>query len=169
MTQKEFSETVSQHAASLKPHARNFTRDDDDANDLLQETLLKATSFASKFEDGKNLRGWLFVIMKNTFLNNYKKSLKTRNLTVQDDEISSANLYQSAAQNDAIVSFALHDINTALALLPRTYAVPFIRYFEGYKYNEIVNQLNLPLGTVKTYIHEARTLLKKHLKQYKVQ
>jgi len=107
--------------------------------------------------------------MKNTFLNNYKKSLKTRNLTVQDDEISSANLYQSAAQNDAIVSFALHDINTALALLPRKYAVPFIRYFEGYKYNEIADQLNLPLGTVKTYIHEARTLLKKHLKQYKVQ
>ncbi|QDW25105.1 RNA polymerase sigma factor [Pedobacter sp. KBS0701] len=167
MTQKEFSKTIGQHAASLRSHALNFTRDTDDANDLLQETLLKATRFVSKFEKGTNLKGWLFVIMKNTFLNTYKKNLKIRDRTVQEDEISSAHLYQSATQNGAVSSFAMQDINTALSLLPNKYALPFVKYFEGYKYHEIAEEMDLPLGTVKTYIHEARILLKKYLKQYK--
>jgi RNA polymerase sigma-70 factor (ECF subfamily) len=166
MTQKEFSETISLHTPSLRSHALNFTRDTEDANDLLQETLLKATRFVSKFEDGTNIKGWLFVIMKNTFINNYKKSLKTRDLTVQEEEITSANLHYSASTNSSVGSFILQDINLALAMLPEKYSVPFIRYFEGYKYHEIAEELQLPLGTVKTYIHEARILLKKYLKQY---
>ncbi len=167
MTQKEFSETISFHASSLRSHALNFTRDPEDANDLLQETLLKATRFVSKFEDGTNIKGWLFVIMKNTFINNYKKTLKTRDRTVQEEEITSANLYHSATTNGSEGSFAMQDINLALAMLPEKYSVPFIRYFEGYKYHEIADDMQLPLGTVKTYIHEARILLKKYLKQYR--
>jgi len=60
----------------------------------------------------------------------------------------------------------MQDINKALLLLPEKYSVPFIRYFEGYKYHEIADEMQLPLGTVNTYIYEARVLLKKHLKQY---
>ncbi|KLT66661.1 RNA polymerase sigma factor [Pedobacter sp. BMA] len=166
MTQQEFSETISLHAPSLRSHALNFTKNSEDANDLMQETLLKATRFASKFEDGTNMKGWLFVIMKNTFINNYKKNQKTRDNTVQEDEITSANLHYSATTNDSVGSFAMQDINVALAQLPQKYAVPFIRYFEGYKYHEIADEMKIPLGTVKTYIHEARILLKKNLKQY---
>ena len=167
MTQKEFSETISLHAPSLRSHALNFTKNPEDANDLMQETLLKATRFASRFEDGTNMKGWLFVIMKNTFINNYKKNQKTRDNTVQEDEITSANLRYSATTNDSVGSFAMQDIKLALAQLPQKYAVPFIRYFEGYKYHEIAAELVIPLGTVKTYIHEARILLKKYLRQYK--
>ncbi|TCD26555.1 RNA polymerase sigma factor [Pedobacter psychrodurus] len=166
MTQKEFSETINFHASSLRLHALNFTRDTEDANDLLQDTLLKATRFFSKFEDGTNIKGWLFVIMKNTFINSYRKNLKTRDLTVQEEEITSANLYFSATTNASEGNFALQDINRALALLPEKYSAPFIRYFEGYKYHEIAEEMQLPLGTVKTYIHEARILLKRYLKQY---
>jgi len=166
MTQKEFSKTIGIYASSLRSHALNFTHDPDDANDLMQETLLKATRFFSKFEDGTNLKGWLFVIMKNTFINNYRKNQKTRNLTVQDDEVSAANLHYSATSNGSVGSFAMQDINKALNLIPKKYAAPFVRYFEGYKYHEIADEMQLPLGTVKTYIHEARTLLKRHLKQY---
>ncbi|WP_316797774.1 RNA polymerase sigma factor [Pedobacter frigidisoli] len=164
MTQQEFSETISLHAPSLRSHALNFTKNSEDANDLMQETLLKATRFASKFEGGTNMKGWLFVIMKNTFINNYKKNQKTRDTTVQEDEITSANLHYSATSNDSVGSFAMQDINVALAQLPQKYAVPFIRYFEGYKYHEIADEMKIPLGTVKTYIHEARILLKKNLK-----
>lgn len=166
MTKKEFSETITIHAASLRSQALNFTRDPEDANDLLQETLLKATRFFSKFEDGTNVKGWLFVIMRNTFINNYRKNQKTRDLTIQEEEITSANLHYSATSNSSSGSFAMQDINKALALIPKKYATPFVRYFEGYKYHEIAAEMGLPLGTVKTYIHEARLLLKKHLKQY---
>jgi len=63
-------------------------------------------------------------------------------------------------------NFALQDINRALALLPKKYSAPFIRYFEGYRYHEVADEMLIPLGTVKPYIHEARILLKKYLKQY---
>lgn len=167
MTQQEFTQSISLHAPSLRSHALNFTKDPEDANDLLQETLLKATRFVSKFEDGTNLKGWLFVIMKNTFLNNYKKNQKTRDRIVQEDEVTSANLFYSATSNGSVGNFALQDINLALSKLPERYSVPFIRYFEGYKYHEIADEMNIPLGTVKTYIHEARIHLKKYLKQYR--
>ena len=167
MTQKEFSETIGMHASSLKSHALNFTKDPEDANDLMQETLLKATRFVSKFEDGTNIKGWLFVIMRNTFINNYKKNLKTRDRTVQEEDITSAHLHYSASTNGSVGSFAMQDISRALSMLPKKYSVPFIRYFEGYKYHEIAEEMQLPLGTVKTYIHEARIQLKKYLKQYK--
>ncbi|MGM9479451.1 RNA polymerase sigma factor [Pedobacter sp. GSP4] len=168
MTQKEFSKIIDLHASSLRSHALNFTKDYDDANDLLQETFLKATRFVSKFKDGTNMKGWLFVIMKNTFINNYKRTLKARERTVQEEEITSANLFYSATTNGSVGSFALQDINLALAMLPQKYAIPFIRYFEGYKYHEIADELQLPLGTVKTYIYEARIQLKKYLKQYEL-
>lgn len=166
MTQQEFTQSISLHAASLRLHALNFTKDPEDANDLLQETLLKATRFVSKFEDGTNLKGWLFVIMKNTFINNYKKNQKTRERIVQEEEVTSANLYYSATSNGSVGSFALQDINLALSKLPKRYSIPFIRYFEGYKYHEIADEMHIPLGTVKTYIHEARIHLKKYLRQY---
>lgn len=166
MTNKEFSDSINIHTSSLRSHALNFTRDPEDANDLLQETLLKATRFFSKFEDGTNIKGWLFVIMKNTFINNYRKGQKSRERTVQEAEITSANLHYSATTNGSVGSFAMQDIKKALGSLPEKYSVPFIRYFEGYKYHEIADELQIPLGTVKTYIHEARVLLKKQLKQY---
>lgn len=166
MTQNEFSEIISLYADSLHSHALNFTRDQDDANDLLQDTLLKATRFISNFEEGTNIKGWLFVIMKNTFINNYNRSLKRRDKTIQEEEISSANLHHSATSNGAESSFAIQDIQKALKQLPDNYSVPFIRYFEGYKYQEIADELNVPIGTVKTHIHQARIYLKKYLKQY---
>ncbi|UKT64774.1 RNA polymerase sigma factor [Pedobacter mucosus] len=166
MTQAEFSEIINLHAESLHSHALHFTKDFDDANDLLQDTLLKATRFISKFEDGTNIKGWLFVIMKNTYINSYNKNLKRRDNTIQEDEISSANLHHSASSNAAVSSFAMQDIQIALKQLPESYAIPFIRYFEGYKYQEIADELCLPIGTVKTHIHQARMQLKKYLKQY---
>lgn len=166
MTQTEFSNCVSLHARSLRSHALNFTKDPDDANDLLQDTLLKATRFAESFNQGTNIRGWLFVIMKNTFINNYHKTQKSRLRLVQEDEISSANLANSASVNEALSNFAVSDIKTALSNLPEMYVIPFIKYFEGYRYEEIAQELNIPIGTVKTHIHQARILLKKRLKRY---
>ncbi|KQM78496.1 hypothetical protein ASE74_13410 [Pedobacter sp. Leaf216] len=134
MTQYEFSNSINLHAGALRSHALKFTNDIDDANDLLQDTLVKATRFASKFDQGTNIKGWLFVIMRNTFINSYRKQQRHRERVLQVEEISSEQLCTSATTNHAENKFALEDIKNALKKLPTTYSVPFIKYFEGYKY-----------------------------------
>jgi len=166
MTENEFSISVKTHAKSLISHALKFTKDLDDANDLVQDTLVKATRFAYRCDYQTNTKVWLFVIMRNTFINNYHKNVRHRSRVVREDEVSAGQMTYSAAANGAETSFAMDDIKKALNSLPQIYSVPFIRYFEGYKYQEIADELNLPLGTVKTYIHHARLRLKKLLKQY---
>jgi RNA polymerase sigma factor (sigma-70 family) len=166
MTQAEFAHSVNLFSGTLRLHALNFTKDPNDADDLLQDTLIKATRFANDFNQGTNIKGWLFVIMRNTFINSYRKGQRHRDRIVQVEEISPANLSQSAASNHAESKFAMEDIKNALNRLPSAYSMAFIRYFEGYRYHEIAQELSIPLGTVKTHIHQARSLLKKQLRQY---
>ncbi|MDN3588384.1 RNA polymerase sigma factor [Pedobacter aquatilis] len=166
MTTLEFNHIINAHAVSLRLHALKFTNDVEDANDLVQDTLLKAIRFYNNFQEGTNIKGWLFVIMRNTFINNYRRISKTRTLITQTDEISSSSLMHSSTKNDAVGKFVVGDINKALASLPEAYHTPFIKYFEGYKYHEIADMLQIPLGTVKTRIFVAREMLKKYLKTY---
>lgn len=166
MTQLEFNQLVNTHSLSLRAHALNFTKDIEDANDLVQDTMLKAIRFYKNFKEGTNFKGWLFVIMKNTFINNYRKTVKEKNLVTQEENISSGNLMYSAERNNCMGKLVIDDIQKALANVPEVYSMPFIRYFEGYKYHEIAESLDIPLGTVKTRIHVAREMLKKYLKTY---
>jgi len=167
MNQKEFSQTADQHSSSLHSHALRFTRDEDEAKDLVQETLLKGIRFCHNFDEGTNIKGWLYVIMRNTFINNYRKDQKRTDLITTEEEISNAYLLKSSSRNDSESKFVMGDIEKALKSIPATYSIPFQRYFEGYKYHEIAEQLNIPLGTVKTHIHQARIELKKYLKNYR--
>jgi RNA polymerase sigma factor (sigma-70 family) len=166
MTKNEFNSQLHNHSVSLQSFALNFTKDIEDANDLVQDTMVKAVTYYSKFKEGTNLKGWLFTIMKNTFINNYRRLVKTNALITQSDDISSANLHYSASSNMSESKFVIGDINKALQTLQPEYYVPFIKYFEGYKYHEIADMLEIPIGTVKTRIHVARQILKKYLKTY---
>lgn len=166
MTKVEFNTLVMQQAGSLKMYAMHFTHDTEDANDLVQDTLLKAITYYNKFKEGTNLKGWLYTIMKNTFINNYRKLVKASTFITKSDEISSPNLLFSSARNGGESKFILDDIAHALEKLPQEYCIPFCRYFEGHKYHEIADYLGIPIGTVKTRIHVARKLLKKSLKPY---
>ena len=145
----------------------HFTRDDEDANDLVQDTMLKAVTYHGKFREGTNLKGWLYTIMKNTFINNYRRFVKTSGLVSQSDEISNAHLAHSATHNAGEGKFVMADIKEAMAGLSEEYYVPFSMYFEGYKYHEISEHLQIPIGTVKTRIHVARRTMKKALHAYK--
>ncbi|HLS96873.1 RNA polymerase sigma-70 factor (ECF subfamily) [Sphingobacterium allocomposti] len=167
MNKLEFNTLVIQQADSLKTYARNFTRDQDDANDLVQDTLLKAVTYFKNFKDGTNLKGWLYTIMKNTFINNYRRVVKTNSFITKEEEITNANLVVSATSNRGENKFVMEDINHALSNLSEDYYVPFTMYFEGYKYHEISDYLNIPIGTVKTRIHVARKVMKKTLTAYK--
>ncbi|WP_022829381.1 RNA polymerase sigma factor [Sphingobacterium paucimobilis] len=167
MNRMEFNNLVTQHSISLKSYARNFTKDQDDANDLVQDTLVKAIVYFKNFRDGTNLKGWLYTIMKNTFINNYRRITKTNTFITQEEEISPSNLLVSAAINNGENKFIMEDINTALTTLTEDYYTPFTMYFEGYKYHEIAEHLDIPIGTVKTRIHVARRMMKKSLAAYK--
>lgn len=167
MNRIEFNTLVIRQSESLKAYARNFTRDQDDANDLVQDTLLKAVTYFKNFKEGTNLKGWLYTIMKNTFINNYRRVVKTNSFITKEEEITSANLVVSATKNRGENKFVMEDINYALSSLSEDYYVPFTMYFEGYKYHEISDHLNIPIGTVKTRIHVARKVMKKTLNAYK--
>lgn len=166
MTKIEFNTLVMRQASSLKMYALHFTHDTDDANDLVQDTMLKAITYYNKFKEGTNLKGWLYTIMKNTFINNYRRFVKINTFVTKTDEISSSQLSFSATVNDGEPKFVMEDIKKALSKLQKEYYIPFTMYFEGYKYHEIADHLTIPIGTVKTRIHVARKLLKKSLKAY---
>lgn len=167
MNRIEFNALVIQHADSLKTYARNFTRDNEDANDLVQETILKAITYFKNFREGTNLKGWLYTIMKNTFINNYRRASKTNSLITKEGEISQANLLVSSTKNMGESKFVMEDIYSALNRLSADYYTPFTMYFEGYKYHEISEHLHIPIGTVKTRIHIARKTMKKCLTCYR--
>lgn len=151
---------------SLSFFALSFTKNKDDAEDLVQDTLLKAVRYADKFEAGTNLKGWLYMILKNTFINEYRK--RTRQKSFMEESMALSADYQvNSAGNLGFNRCVNDDIHKALKMLPYDYYYPFIKYFEGYKYHEIAEELNIPIGTVKTRIHGARVLLKKNLKMYR--
>ncbi|MBC7694061.1 MAG: sigma-70 family RNA polymerase sigma factor [Burkholderiales bacterium] len=166
MKKADFAKLIIAQGLSLKKYATHFTKITEDANDLVQETLLKAITCCDKFEAGNNIKGWLFTILKNTYINNYKKQVKKNKQVTQCDGVTSSHLMYSASRNGGESKFILDDLNRALTNLPVEYGFPFSLFFEGYKYQEIADQLVLPIGTVKTRIFVARQLLKKNLKPY---
>ena len=166
MTALEFSYQVDRLTGSLKPFAMKLTKDTEEANDLLQETLLKAFTNRDKFAEGTNLKAWMYTIMKNTFITNYQRMVRRNTFIDTTENLHYINSSESITQNDASSSFTLNDINTAIENLQDTYKVPFLMHFRGFKYHEIADKLQIPIGTVKNRIHIARKELKGELQIY---
>jgi len=164
----DFNLMLKEHTPNLKSFAYKFTKDSEVADDLYQDTMVKAIRYFAQFKEGTNMRAWLFTIMRNTFINDYRRDTRKNALITQEDEISSANLLKSSTTNRAEGSFAVADIQKALSTLEAKYRVPFVKYFEGYKYEEIAQEMDIPIGTVKTRIHIARQTLQKRLKAYRI-
>lgn len=166
MTALEFNFSLGQASKSLKPFAMRLTKDLEEANDLIQDTLMKAFINKEKFADGTNLKAWLYTIMKNTFITNYQKMLRKNTFIDNTDNLFHLNSTDYLAINEAVSEFVQGDINKAIHLLHEDYQVPFVMYFKGFKYEEIAISLSIPLGTVKNRIHIARKELKDQLKMY---
>lgn len=163
MTALEFSYSLQEVSKSLRPFAIRLTKDLEDANDLLQETLLKAFTNRDKYSDGTNLKAWLFTIMKNTFITNYQRLVRRRTFIDTTDNLHYINTPGNSTENKAYSHFALGDINEVINRLDDAYKTPFMMYFNGYKYHEIAKDLAIPIGTVKNRIHIARKELKNKL------
>lgn len=166
MTALEFSYSLHKMSKSLKPFALKLTKDLEDANDLLQETILKAYTNREKFTEGTNLKAWCYTIMKNTFITNYQRMVRRNTFIDTTDNLHYINSSGEAIENHAYGSFAMKDIQKAIEKLDDAYKVPFLMHFRGFKYHEIAEKLNIPIGTVKNRIHIARKELKASLKQY---
>lgn len=166
MTALEFSFHLGNVSKSLKPFAMKLTRDYEDANDLLQDTLLKAFTNREKYTEGTNLKAWLYTIMKNTFITNYQRMVRKNTFIDTSDDLHYINTMDSSTDNLALGAFAMADITKAVTALDESYKTPFMMYFRGFKYHEISEKLNIPIGTVKNRIHIARKELKEQLYMY---
>ena len=166
MTALEFNYSLTQASASLKPFALRLTKDIDDAKDLLQDTMMKAFLNKDKFSDGTNLKAWLYTIMKNTFITNYQKMVKKKTFIDTTDNLHYINSADAIAHNTAMNSFAGEEIKRSIENLDDLFKIPFTMYFNGFKYHEIADRLEIPIGTVKNRIHIARKELKDKLSVY---
>ena len=167
MTSVEFSYSLNQLSGVLKPFALKLTRDIDDANDLLQHTMVKAYTNQDKFAEGTNLKAWLYTIMKNTFITNYQKMVRRATFVDTTDNLHYINSSATLIENSAYGEFAIDDIYQAIDKLDEIFSTPFLLYYRGFKYHEIADRLSIPIGTVKNRIHIARKYLKQDLMVYK--
>jgi RNA polymerase sigma-70 factor (ECF subfamily) len=165
MSTVEFNQLLLHNADFLKPFAINLTRDSEAANDLFQETLYKALANKDKYNAGTNIKAWLFTIMRNIFINNYRRKAKQK--TIFDNSANDYLLNNAGpvVNNDAEAGMRLKEMQTAIRNLPEIFKTPFLPYFDGYKYNEIADTLGEPLGTIKSRIHFARKLLKEQIQR----
>jgi RNA polymerase sigma factor (sigma-70 family) len=166
MSAPEFDQIVINNAEYLKPFAITLTRDNETAKDLLQETMFRAFANREKYNVGTNIKAWLYTIMRNIFINDYRRKAKQH--TILDNSINDflLNSNQLSIANEAETNLKMKDIQHAVHSLPDIFRNPFMLYFEGYKYNEIAAMLKEPLGTIKSRIHFARKLLKEQITRF---
>ena len=166
MTQVQFNNSLLQLKDKLHYYALSLTANSERAEDLLQETFLKALTYREKFTQNTNFKAWMYTIMKNTFINNYRRNVKTKNTFAGSNNdfhllVSKDKVYPSP---DSF--YSTKEIHKGINALENEYKVPFNMFLDGFKYKEIAEKLELPLGTVKSRIFFTRKKLEKALHEY---
>ena len=146
--------------------AYKLTADKEEANDLLQETSLKALDNEDKYMPDTNFKGWMYTIMRNIFINNYRRIVREQTFVDQTDNLYHLNLPQNSGFASTEGSYDLKEMHSIVNSLPRDYKVPFSMHVSGFKYREIADRLGLPLGTVKSRIFFTRQRLQQELKDF---
>ena len=166
MSTVEFDQLLLNNTEFLKPFAVTLTRDNEVAKDLMQETMFRALANKEKYNTGTNIKAWLYTIMRNIFINNYRRKAKQQTIFDNTPNDFLLDYNQVTAVNKAEGSLTVKDILAAIHGLPHIFRDPFMLYFEGYKYHEIAAMLSEPLGTIKSRIHFARKLLKEQVTRF---
>ena len=147
--------------------AYKLTTDREEANDLLQETSLKALDNEDKYMPDTNFKGWMYTIMRNIFINNYRKVVRDQTFVDRTENLYHLNLPQESGFESTESSYDLKEMHRIVNSLPKEYKVPFEMHVSGFKYREIAEKLNLPLGTVKSRIFFTRQKLQEELKDFR--
>jgi RNA polymerase sigma-70 factor (ECF subfamily) len=165
MVSSEFNQLLIQNADFLKPFAATLTKDQETAKDLLQETMYRALANQEKYSVGTKVKAWLYTIMRNIFINNYRRKSKQNTIFDNSSNDFLIDYQQKSIPNDAESNLRVKEIQKAIFELPDIFKQPFMLYFEGFKYHEIADILQEPLGTIKSRIHFARRLLKAQIER----
>ena len=167
MSTIEFNNLLTSHREFLRGFAFSFTKDSEDADDLIQDTFLKALRYKNNFKEGTNIKGWLFTIMRNIFINNYKRKKFQNTITDTTDTNYFINASQDYSFDSVTTQINEKDIRSAITSLNKEFRVPFTMFVEGYHYDEIADTLGIPMGTVKSRIFHARKKLGNKLTDYR--
>ncbi len=162
-----FKSSVLGMQSNLLSFAMKLTLDKDEAKDLVQDTTLKALNNEEKFVDNTNFKGWMLTIMRNIFINNYRKSSRENTMVDSSEDLYHLNLSQDSGFDTPDGAYAVGEISTIISGFPADYREPFSLHVAGYKYEEIAEKLSMPLGTVKSRIFFTRKRLREILKDYR--
>ena len=165
MSTLEFNDTLIGLESYMKSFAMTFTRNEEDAKDLTQETMLKAIHYRNYYTPQTNFKAWVFTIMRNIFINQYRRKVKSGTIFDNSKDLfmlSNATTGESTTSN----YMTSLELNKQINKLSDEYKKPFEMHHEGYKYKEIADQLDIPIGTVKSRIFIARKKLMDLLPYY---
>lgn len=166
MTLHEFNHRIIGLQENLQYYAYSLTSNGDDANDLLQDTFFKALSNKDKFDPSTNMKAWAYTIMKNTFINNYRKAKRANTIMDDSQDLYYINCNQKNKSIDPNSHFNHGELLKTINGLDDVQRIPFEMHIEGFKYREIAEELELPIGTVKSRIFLTRKKLAEMLKEY---
>jgi RNA polymerase sigma-70 factor (ECF subfamily) len=162
MSTIEFNQLLISHSDRMNSFAINFTKDVEEAKDLLQDTIYRALTYRDKFSEGSNIQAWLFTIMRNIFINRYRRRARGKKIFQPDP--GGFQEYRSPVAGDLTESrLRSKEILEAIHTLPAISQIPFRLYLEGYHYQEIAGIMDLAPGTIKSRIHSARKFLKQKI------
>lgn len=163
MTTFEFQTQILQLQDFINGFALKYTKNSENAKDLAQETIYRAFKNKDKFRTNTNLKGWLMVMMRNIFINGVrKKSNQMISYNSEDYKVMVGEIDEYLPHN--VIN--TNDIFKAIENLPDDLKLPFMRHFEGFRYQEIADEMNIPLGTVKSRIFQARKILSTKIERY---
>ena len=152
---------------NLMNFAYQLTSNRETAEDLVQDTTLKVLDNEEKYVDNVNFKGWVMTIMRNIFINNYRRQVRSATIIDTTEDLYHLNISQESGLETPEGTFAAKEISKAINEFSSDYRIPFSMYVAGYKYSEIAEHMNLPLGTVKSRIFFARKRLQETLKDYR--
>ena len=167
MKSSKFLHNLLNLQSNMLSFAYALTSNREDAYDLMQDTTLKALDNQEKFAEETNFKGWVLTIMRNIFVNNYRRTVREATMVDTTDNLYHLNLSQDSGLESPEGSYTAAEITEAIEDLANEYSVPFKMHVQGYKYNEIADKMNLPLGTIKSRIFFARKKLQARFADYR--
>ena len=165
MNTAEFNHQVQKYTQRLRAFAYRLTQDLDKAKDLYQETTCRALTYKDRFEEGTNLKAWLFTVMKNIFINDYRKRVRAKVMMDSSGNDYLIDAGKEVVSNQGDSNIMMEELTEIIDKLDEDLRIPFLMHYRGFKYQEIADEFDVPLGTIKSRIFFARKELKKEIQR----